>query len=99
MDSTEYVACWDRCKNINVLAFELAEDLAVVPGSWNIQTGKWLRKYVYERLTPSGGKPTFITLLATQFVAAVWHGLYPGQILFFINTAIAIQVSRHIYKL
>lgn len=35
-------------------------------------------RYVYERLTPPGGKPTFFTLVATQLVSGLWHGLYPG---------------------
>jgi hypothetical protein len=35
-------------------------------------------RYVYERLTPPNGKPTFFTLVATQLVSALWHGLYPG---------------------
>jgi hypothetical protein len=42
-----------------------------------------LHRYVYERLTPPGGKPTFMTLMVTQLVSGVWHGLYPGYIMFF----------------
>lgn len=37
-----------------------------------------LFRYVYERLTPPNGKPTFFTLVATQIVSGLWHGLYPG---------------------
>ena len=40
-------------------------------------------RYVYERLTPPGQKPTFMTLMVTQLVSGVWHGLYPGYIMFF----------------
>lgn len=42
-----------------------------------------LYRYVYERLTPPGQKPTFMTLMVTQLVSGVWHGLYPGYIMFF----------------
>jgi lysophospholipid acyltransferase len=38
---------------------------------------------VYERLTPPGQKPTFMTLMVTQLVSGIWHGLYPGYIMFF----------------
>lgn len=41
------------------------------------------RRYVYERLTPPGRKPTFMTLMVTQLVSGIWHGLYPGYIMFF----------------
>jgi lysophospholipid acyltransferase len=40
-------------------------------------------RYVYERLTLPGKKPTFVTLMVTQLVSGVWHGLYPGYIMFF----------------
>ena len=41
-----------------------------------------VRRYVYERLTPNQ-KPTFKNLMVTQLVSGVWHGLYPGYIMFF----------------
>ncbi|KAJ9528903.1 hypothetical protein QJQ45_000464 [Haematococcus lacustris] len=43
-------------------------------------------RYVYERLTPAGRKPGFVQLLATQMVSAIWHGLYPGYMLFFAGS-------------
>eukprot|EP00850_Spirogloea_muscicola_P022901 SM000317S12246 [mRNA] locus=s317:25144:28231:+ [translate_table: standard] len=53
---------------------------------------------VYERLVQSGQKPGFRQLLATQVTSALWHGLYPGYLVFFVNMAIAIAGSRVIYK-
>lgn len=38
---------------------------------------------MYERLTPPSRKPTFMTLMVTQLVSGIWHGLYPGYIMFF----------------
>jgi hypothetical protein len=49
---------------------------------------------VYERLTKKGEKAGFLQLLATQVTSAVWHGLYPGYFLFFVNTAFMIAGSR-----
>jgi hypothetical protein len=44
-------------------------------------------RYVYERLTVPGRKPTFGTLLATELVCAVWPGVYPGYIMFFAGVS------------
>ncbi|XP_031253453.1 lysophospholipid acyltransferase 1-like [Pistacia vera] len=53
---------------------------------------------VYERLIQIGKKPGFFQLLATQTVSAVWHGLYPGYIVFFVQSALMIAGSRVIYR-
>eukprot|EP00252_Welwitschia_mirabilis_P004799 TRINITY_DN150_c0_g1_i3.p1 TRINITY_DN150_c0_g1~~TRINITY_DN150_c0_g1_i3.p1 ORF type:complete len:121 (-),score=10.23 TRINITY_DN150_c0_g1_i3:263-625(-) len=37
-------------------------------------------------------------LLATQTISAVWHGLYAGYILFFLNSALFIAGSKVLYK-
>ncbi|KAK2995683.1 hypothetical protein RJ640_006143 [Escallonia rubra] len=49
---------------------------------------------VYERLIQSGKKPGFFQLLATKTVSAVWHGLYPGYIIFFVQSAVMIAGLR-----
>ena len=53
---------------------------------------------MYERLTPPGRKPTFMTLLTTQLVSGLWHGLYPGYILFFAASALFFAQSTVVYK-
>ena len=65
----------------------LSDSARVVVSHWNICTGVWLRRYVYERLTPKGKRPGFAQLMATQLVSAIWHGLYPGYLLFFAGSA------------
>jgi lysophospholipid acyltransferase len=62
-----------------------------------LQTGVFLRRYVYERVTPPGRKPTFRTLLITQLVAGVWHGLYPGYFLFFASSALFFAHSTTLF--
>ncbi|KAJ7536337.1 hypothetical protein O6H91_12G065400 [Diphasiastrum complanatum] len=89
---------WDRARNVDILAVELAGSAGELPLHWNIHVSTWLRFYVYERLISRGKKPGFLQLLATQVVSAVWHGLYAGYLLFFINSAIMIAGSRVIYK-
>ena len=53
---------------------------------------------VYERLTPKGKPPTFFTLIVTQLVSGVWHGLFPGYVLFFISSALMFQSSKVLYR-
>ncbi|KAH9777694.1 Lysophospholipid acyltransferase 1 [Citrus sinensis] len=89
---------WDRAKNVDILGVEFAKSAVQIPLVWNIQVSTWLRHYVYDRLIQNGKKPGFFQLLATQTVSAVWHGLYPGYIIFFVQSALMIAGSRVIYR-
>ncbi|XP_068635019.1 lysophospholipid acyltransferase 2-like isoform X1 [Aristolochia californica] len=89
---------WEHAKNVDILGVEFAKSGVVLPLVWNIQVSTWLRYYVYERLIQKGRKPGFFQLLATQTVSAVWHGLYPGYIIFFVQSALMIAGSRVIYR-
>ncbi|KAK6137534.1 hypothetical protein DH2020_028719 [Rehmannia glutinosa] len=95
-DSNPRKPRWDHAKNVDILGVELAKSSVQIPLVWNIQVSTWLRHYVYERLIQKGKKPGFFQLLATQTVSAVWHGLYPGYIIFFVQSAIMIAGSRGI---
>jgi hypothetical protein len=53
---------------------------------------------VYERLTPPGKRPTFRTVVATQTVSGIWHGLFPGYWLFFVSTAFMLEASKVLYR-
>nr|AHE80989.1 acyl-CoA:lysophosphatidylcholine acyltransferase [Carthamus tinctorius] len=97
-DSSPPKAQWDRAKNVDVLGVEFAKSSVELPLVWNIQVSTWLRHYVYDRLVQKGKKPGFFQLLATQAVSAVWHGLYPGYMIFFVQSALMIAGSRAIYR-
>ncbi|XP_073285549.1 lysophospholipid acyltransferase 1-like [Primulina huaijiensis] len=97
-DSNPPTPRWDRAINVDVLGVELAKSAVQIPLAWNIQVSTWLRHYVYDRLVHKGKRPGFFQLLATQTVSAVWHGLYPGYIIFFIQSALMIAGSRVIYR-
>lgn len=97
-DSSPPKPKWDRAKNVDVLGVELAKSSVQLPLVWNIQVSTWLRHYVYERLIQKGKKPGFFQLLATQTVSAVWHGLYPGYMIFFVQSALMIAGSRVLYR-
>jgi lysophospholipid acyltransferase len=97
-DSSPPKPRWDRAKNVDVLGVEFAKSSAELPLVWNIQVSTWLRHYVYDRLVQKGKRPGFFQLLATQTVSAVWHGLYPGYIIFFVQSALMIAGSKVIYR-
>ncbi|KIY98914.1 hypothetical protein MNEG_9048 [Monoraphidium neglectum] len=90
-------AVWGRGCNSRPLKVEFCDSGRVLAAHWNISTGMFLRRYVYERLTPPNGKPTFFTLVATQLVSALWHGLYPGYFLFFVGSAFLFAHSTVTY--
>ncbi|KAL7188799.1 hypothetical protein ACSBR1_038621 [Camellia fascicularis] len=93
-DSSPPKPRWDRIKNIDSSGVELEKTAAQIPLAWNIQVSAWLRHHVYERLVQKGKKLGFFQLLATQTVNAIWHGLYPGYIIFFVQSALMITGSR-----
>uniref|UniRef100_A0A5B6ZQ79 Putative lysophospholipid acyltransferase 1 n=1 Tax=Davidia involucrata TaxID=16924 RepID=A0A5B6ZQ79_DAVIN len=97
-DSSPPKPRWDHAKNVDILGLELAQSAVQLPLVWNIQVSTWLRHYVYDRLIQKGKKPGFFQLLATQTVSAVWHGLYPGYIIFFVQSALMIAGSKVIYR-
>ncbi|XP_072957724.1 lysophospholipid acyltransferase 1-like [Typha angustifolia] len=97
-DSSPPKPKWERAKNVDIHGVELATSAVQLPLVWNIQVSTWLRYYVYERLIQKGKKPGFLQLLATQTVSAIWHGLYPGYIIFFVQSALMIAGSRVIYR-
>ncbi|CAL9087881.1 unnamed protein product [Musa textilis] len=97
-DSSPPKALWACAKNVDILGMEFATSVVQLPLVWNIHVSTWLRHYVYERLIQKGKKPGFFELLATQTVSAVWHGLYPGYIIFFVQSALMIAGSRVIYR-
>ncbi|KAL3692823.1 hypothetical protein R1sor_006474 [Riccia sorocarpa] len=89
---------WDRACNVDIPKVELPTSAAQIPAYWNIHVSTWLRHYVYERLTSKGKKPGFWQILVTQVVSAVWHGVYAGYLLFFVNSALFLDASKVIYR-
>ncbi|KAL3156423.1 hypothetical protein ABBQ38_000734 [Trebouxia sp. C0009 RCD-2024] len=92
------VLLWDRYVNARIRHVECQTSLAKLPEHWNVCTGLFLRQYVYERLTPKGKGPSFFTLIVTQLVSGIWHGLFPGYVLFFVSSALMFQSSKVIYR-
>ncbi|KAG4177795.1 hypothetical protein ERO13_A10G000050v2 [Gossypium hirsutum] len=88
---------WDRAKVVDILGFELAKSSVLLPLVLNIQVSTWLRHFLL-KYAVGEKKPGFFQLLATQTASAVWHGLYPGYIILFVQSALMIAGSRVIYQ-
>eukprot|EP00899_Mesostigma_viride_P008255 jgi/Mesvir1/17430/Mv08708-RA.2 len=85
---------WERGVNCRPWKVEFASSAATYPLNWNITTSDWLRYYVYLRPVPRHRTPTFLNLAMTQVVAGVWHGLYPGYLMFFVSSSLMIAASK-----
>lgn len=66
---------------VAILQVETCYSIAQVPKYWNVNTGVFLRRYVYERVGRS-----LLGLAVTQLVSGLWHGLREGHMIFFAMT-------------
>jgi len=82
---------WERATNVHVLGLELAQNFRGVTESWNIRTDKWLKHYIYERVS-------FARVAMTFLCSAVWHGFYGGYYLSFMSAAFIIESARTIRR-
>jgi hypothetical protein len=88
---------WDRLQNIDPWGVEFAQNTRGYLESWNINTNKWLRNYIYLRVTPRGKKPGFRASLATFTTSAFWHGFYPGYYLSFVLASFIQTVAKSMH--
>ncbi|KAK9767954.1 Lysophospholipid acyltransferase [Basidiobolus ranarum] len=91
-------AQWNHVSNINIINYETAQSTKALLEAWNIGTNRWLKNYVYLRVTPPGTKPTFASTFLTFGVSAFWHGFYPGYYLMFLSGAFLSNVANSIRK-
>ncbi|KAF3925581.1 hypothetical protein ABW21_db0204166 [Orbilia brochopaga] len=88
---------WDRVRNVDPWAIETAPNSKALLEAWNQNTNKWLKNYVYLRVTPKGKKPGFRSSMATFGTSALWHGFYPGYYRVYIYLRIVSSNGRKIY--
>jgi hypothetical protein len=77
---------WRGVENIDMLQFETAPNVQTLSRAWNKRTQGWLERYTYQR--------TGRSLVATYFVSAIWHGLYPGFFFFFMSLPLFTNIER-----
>ena len=85
---------WNKLQNVNAYGVETAQNSRAYLENWNMNTNKWLRNYVYLRVTPKGKKPGFRATLATFVTSAFWHGFYPGYYLTFLLGAFVQTAAK-----
>ncbi|KAI1115035.1 MBOAT family protein [Nemania sp. NC0429] len=86
---------WNRLQNIDPWGVESAQNSRGYLEHWNMNTNKWLRYYVYLRVTPRNRKPGFRASMATFVTSAFWHGFYPGYYLAFVLASFVQTAAKH----
>lgn len=77
---------WGGVENIEILPFELSQNIQTCSRVWNKRTQGWLERYTYQR--------TGNSLFATYFISALWHGVYPGFYIMFLTVPILTNIER-----
>ncbi|KAI1162353.1 MBOAT family protein [Nemania serpens] len=86
---------WNRLQNIDPWGVESAQNSRGYLEHWNMNTNKWLRYYIYLRVTPRNRKPGFRASMATFVTSAFWHGFYPGYYLAFVLASFVQTAAKH----
>jgi len=73
---------WHGVNNMDVFAFETAQNISEASRAWNRLTSNWLRYCVYIRT------PSYIQTVATYSVSAFWHGFYPVRFYLFLSAVL-----------
>ncbi|RYP10080.1 hypothetical protein DL764_000871 [Monosporascus ibericus] len=89
---------WNRLQNINPWGVEAAQNSRAYLENWNMNTNKWLRYYIYLRVTPRNKRPGFRASLATFVTSAFWHGFYPGYYLAFVLGSFVQTVAKNLRR-
>ena len=77
---------WRGVENVDIVSFETSANMQAFTRHWNKRTQGWLERYTYHRTNRS--------LLATYFVSAIWHGLYPGFFFMFMFFPVMTNIER-----
>ncbi|OJD11110.1 hypothetical protein AJ78_08052 [Emergomyces pasteurianus Ep9510] len=86
---------WNRLENVNPRGLETAQSPHAYLSNWNKNTNRWLKNYMYLRVTPKGKKPGFRASLATFVTSAFWHGFHPGYYFTFVLGAFIQTTSKN----
>lgn len=98
-DSSNDKMYWNRVQNIDPLKFEMGQNVHDCLESWNMNTNKWLKNFIYLR-TCTRDKETnklkvgIIPTIITFTTSAFWHGTLPGYYLTFILGAFMQSVGK-----
>ncbi|XP_068699220.1 lysophospholipid acyltransferase 5-like [Montipora foliosa] len=85
---------WDGVRNVKLSVYETAYNFQHMIDSFNINTNKWVFRYVFKRLRFLGNK-NLSHLLALMFLA-VWHGLFLGYFVCFFGEFLVMLMEKQI---
>ncbi|KAI9596621.1 MBOAT, membrane-bound O-acyltransferase family-domain-containing protein [Syncephalis fuscata] len=85
---------WDGLANVYPGHFELATQLTTIVVSFNVNTNRWVKRYIFKRLRFLGNK--HISSFAALFFLAIWHGLHPGYFLTFGMEFLDMEAERRV---
>ncbi|KAK3737487.1 hypothetical protein QZH41_010816 [Actinostola sp. cb2023] len=88
---------WDGLRNIKLTIYETSYTYQHIVECFNVNTNKWVFRYVFKRLRFLGNKDLshFLTLM----FLAVWHGLHVGYFICFSLEFLIILMERQVYNL
>ncbi|XP_031574563.1 lysophospholipid acyltransferase 2-like isoform X2 [Actinia tenebrosa] len=78
---------WNGMLHANILKVEFPLNMKMIFDNWNISTGSWLRRCVYDRVTKH-------RTLAVFALSAAWHGFYGGYYLTFTSAQLCLEAAR-----
>ncbi|KAL9970371.1 hypothetical protein ACROYT_G022734 [Oculina patagonica] len=87
-------AKWDGLRNIKLSIYETMYTFQHCVDSFNINTNKWVFRYVFKRLRFLGNKNLshFLTLM----FLALWHGLFVGYFACFLGEFVIMLMEKQI---
>jgi hypothetical protein len=85
-----------RYENVRLGMALTSDNAREVVRHWNVQTGVFLRRYVYDRLPRDASSATRLVL--TQLVAALWHGFHVCHFMMFGASALWLETSTTLYR-
>lgn len=91
-DQTPVVLCQEVCSNIKPYNFEVASTCDEMIHSFNINTNKWMARYIFKRCKGLGNRNA--SHLITLIFLAIWHGLFSGYIVNFMLEFFIVKVEN-----
>ena len=92
------VARHDRVQSAIIWNLETSYTIKDFLASWNISAHDWLKYYIYLRMLPNDknkrGGVNLGAAMTTFVVSAIWHGFYPGFMMFFVGAGLLDYVAK-----
>ncbi|XP_020602607.1 lysophospholipid acyltransferase 5-like [Orbicella faveolata] len=85
---------WDGLRNIKLSIYETMYTFQHCVDSFNINTNKWVFRYIFKRLRFLGNK-NLSHFLALMFLA-LWHGLFVGYFVCFLGEFVIMVIEKQV---